>query len=152
MAKNVKGGDKIAKALNDINKMLEKGSTVEVGIPSTAVYPDGTSVAMVGTVHEYGAPKAGVPPRPFMRPTVTKNAKDWPKMLALALKANNMDGKKALALMGEIITGQIRQSIIDVKSPKLKKATIKAKGGRTKPLIDTDQMLDSIDYEVKAKK
>lgn len=144
----VKGGDKVGRALADIARQLNKAGSLEVGYFAGATYPDGTEVAEVAEIHEYGAPKANIPARPFMRPTVTKNAKEWPKALALALKANNNDAEKALALMGEVIVGEVKQSIIDVKSPKLKEATVKAKGGRTKPLIDTSHMLDSTTYRV----
>lgn len=34
----------------------------------TARYPDGTAVAYVATIHEFGTPR--IPARPFMRPAV----------------------------------------------------------------------------------
>ena len=44
---------------------LTGASSVEIGFLSGATYPSGVSVALVASVHEWGAPRRNIPPRPF---------------------------------------------------------------------------------------
>ena len=127
---------------------LEKVGTLRVGFLSGARYPNGTPVALVASVLNYGAPRAGIPPRPFFSNMVKAKSPEWPAAIAGLLKANNYDTAKVLMLAGEAIKGQLQQSIKDTNAPPLKPATIKRKGF-AKPLISTGQMLNSVAYEVK---
>ena len=49
--------------------------------------------------------------------------------------------------MGQGISGQLKQSIVDTNEPPLAASTI-ARKGFAKPLVDTGHMLQSVDYEV----
>lgn len=51
----LQGGDKMKAALEEMNKKLTSANRVMVGFFEDATYPDGTSVAMVAAVQEYGA-------------------------------------------------------------------------------------------------
>lgn len=144
---NIKGGDKLGAALAKIAAQLNKPATLQVGFLENAKYPDGTPVAMVAAIHNFGAPRAGIPPRPFFSNMVAKKSKDWPKSIANLLKLHNYDILKVLKLMGEGIKGQLQQSIRDTNKPPLKPLTILRKGF-PKPLIDTGHMLNSVDYRV----
>jgi hypothetical protein len=104
---------------------------------------------MVAAVNEFGAPKAGIPPRPFFRGMIAAHKGEWPNAMAALLKENNYDAARVLQLTGEAIAGQLRQSIVDTNSPPNAPSTI-ARKGAAKPLVDTGHMLASIDYEVKA--
>ena len=66
-------------------------------------------------------------------------------MITMLLKKNHYNAEIALSEAGAIIAGQLRQSIIDLISPR---ARIRAKGS-DKPLISTGVMLGSVDFEVK---
>ena len=46
------------------------GLVAQIGFPSGQHYPDGTNVAYVAAIQEFGAPAVNIPPRPFMQPTV----------------------------------------------------------------------------------
>jgi len=105
-----------------------------------------TGVAEVAAYAEFGT--ATSPPRPFFRAMISKHSKTWGPDLAKVLKAVDYDVDRALALMGEKIAGDLRQSIIDTNAPPLKASTVKRKGF-SKPLIDTSHMLHSVDYEVR---
>jgi hypothetical protein len=118
-----------------------------VGFLEGATYPDGTSVAMVAVIQDFGAPNAGIPPRPFFRNVVAEGKMTWGKSLVTILKDNDYDAKRALKLMGEGIRGQIQNSITNGSFTPLKPATVRRKGF-DKPLIDTGHMLNSVDYEV----
>jgi hypothetical protein len=143
----ISGGQKLTAALAQIGDQLGRGGTVKVGFLSGATYPDGTSVALVAAVNEFGAPSRGQPPRPFFRNMVAKESPRWPASIAANLKANNYDVPKSLDQIGAAIAGQLRQSIVDLQSPPLKPSTIKRKGF-SKPLIDHGIMLQSVSHEV----
>ena len=49
----------------------------QVGIPSGIQYEDGTDVAFVAAIHEFGAPAANIPARPFIMPTVAEQKDQW---------------------------------------------------------------------------
>lgn len=143
----VTGGEKAAAAIADLIKRLGSKRSLRVGFLENAKYPDGTPVAMVAAIQDFGAPGVGIPPRPFFRNMVRDKSPEWPKAVENLLKANNYDVEKTLRLTGEAIKGQLQQSIIDTNAPPLKPATVKRKG-HSKPLVDTAQMLNSVDYEV----
>lgn len=147
MAK-VSGGQKLEAALAKIAAGLNEGGTLRVGFLENATYPDGTPVAMVGAIHEYGAPAAGIPPRSYFRPMIRAKSGDWPNAIAANLKATKYDTKQTLGRVGMGIKGQLQDAIRTVVGPPLKPATIARKGHATL-LIDTAHMLNSVDFEVK---
>lgn len=146
MAVNVKGGDKVAARLREIARRLGTNPTVRVGFPAGSTYPDGTSLPLVAAINEFGAPSRGQPARPFMRNTIAKHGKDWPKAAAQLLKDTDYDAKRTLALVGEGIKGQMQQEIHALDSPPLAPSTIRRKGF-AKPLIDTGFMWQHISVE-----
>lgn len=121
--------------------------SVTAGFYAQATYPDGTSVALVAAVNEYGAPSRGQPPRPFMRDAVRKYGPTWPDALAAALKQTGGDAEKAMNAVGLIMASQIQDSIQSLTSPPLSPRTVRGKGF-DKPLIDTGVMLRSVGHLV----
>lgn len=172
----VKGGNKLKKKLAEIARKLGGRKQVRVGFLEGATYPDGTSVPMVAAIQEFGAPAVGIPPRPYFRTMVAEKEPGWGKATAACLKASGMDAKKALALMGEGISGQLRQSIEEFEavpnSPvtnllkqrfptgdgvtfgDVQQARADVAEGATapagKPLVWSGHLLASVDYEVKS--
>jgi hypothetical protein len=177
MAK-VTGGKKAAKVARDTADKVRRGKTLRVGFLENATYPDGTSVAMVAAIQEFGAPSVGIPPRPFFRNMIAQHKGEWGKQSREAMKLSGNDTNKALRLMGEVIAGQLRQSIIDTNTPPLGPVTLMLRkmrqqnpnlvvnrtvveeararvaagksysGVSIKPLVDTGHLLNSIDYKV----
>lgn len=143
----VTGGDKLTRRLNEIARNLSKGGTVRVGFLEGATYPDGTPVALVAAIQEFGAPSKGIPPRPFFRNMIAEHQDEWPDAIAQNLAANNYDTERTLGQVGAAVAVQLRQSVIDTNEPPNAPATIKAKGS-SKPLVDTGHLLQSIDFEV----
>lgn len=153
------GGDKLAKHLAETMRKLGIAGHVRVGFLENATYPgssknqagklvkhvSGLKVAQVAFWNEYGTTKA--PPRPFFRNMIAKESPKWGDQIGKILKATGGDSKKALALMGENIKGQLVKSIVDFTSPPLAAYTIEKKGF-DKPLIDTGVMQRAVDYEV----
>lgn len=143
----IKGGDKLAKKLAQISTQLKRPGTLRVGFLEGATYPDGTPVAEIAAIHNFGAPRAGIPRRPFFTNMVKKESPEWPKTMGVILKQTNYDTPRTLELMGEGIKGQLQQSIHDTNTPPLAESTV-ARKGFAKPLIDKSIMINSADYEV----
>ena len=178
MAK-VTGGEKLTAKLKAVGDKLKDLPEVRVGFFEGATYPDGASVPMVAAIQEFGAPKVGIPPRPFFRNMIAKHKNEWGPAIAALMKANDYDTNKSLNQLGEVIAGDLRQSIVDLTAPKLSDVTLmlrkmrrqnpnlvvnrtvvaeararvaagKSVGGvSTKPLIDTGFLLSRIGVEVK---
>lgn len=140
---------KLESFLESLAGRLKRGDVVRVGFLEGSTYPDGTPTAMVAAVQNFGAPKMGIPPRPFFSNMVTTASPQWGDELAKVLKAAQYDGALALARMGERIAGQLRESINQTNAPALSPVTI-ARKGFAKPLIDTGHMWNSVAYEVAA--
>lgn len=141
------GGDALERALQRIGQRLGRAREVRVGFLEGATYPDGTPVAEVAAINEFGAPEAGIPSRPFFSGMIAEKSPDWGDKFAKLLDLSDYDTNRALKRMGDGIAGQLRQSIVDTKEPPNAPSTI-AKKGFDKPLIDTGHMLASVDKEV----
>ena len=143
----ISGGKKFEKALQDIADALGGAGSVKIGFLENATYPGGTPVAMIAAIQNWGAPAAGIPPRPFFSNMIALKSPEWPAAIGGLLVAENYDGPRVLALVGEAVAGQLRQSIRDTNEPALAASTIRRKG-HSKPLVDTGHLLNSVSYEV----
>lgn len=142
---NLTGGDRLERQLEQIATRVARPATLRVGFLENATYPDGTKVAMVAALLNFGITNGKA--WPFFTKMIEEKAPNWGVQLADLLKRNDYDVEKALNLMGLGIAGQLRQAIVEMNEPKLEPSTIKAKGFE-KPLVDTGHMLNSIDHEV----
>lgn len=158
----IRGGKKFEAALARISASLSRPATLRVGFLANATYPNGTSVAMVAAIQNFGAPKVGIPPRPFFSNMVRDKSPMWAGAIAKNLKLTDYDEDLTLKRMGDGIRGQLQQSIRDTNSPPLAESTLEGRGAsgvvynpkdpktfRAKPLIDTGHMLNSVDFEIK---
>lgn len=124
--------------------------SVKIGFPQGPTEKDGTPVAMIAAVHEFGVPSKGIPERSFLRSSIAEN---MPKYLRLnrANLLRIMHGKispdAALSLLGEMAAGDAKKMIRNGNFVPLSPATIRAKGS-DKPLIDTGTMLQTLTYKV----
>ena len=141
------GGDKLEAYLKQLSRKVETSAAVEIGFMEDATYEDGTSVAMVAMIQDFGAPAAGIPPRPFFRNMIETGKEHWGEDLASLLVANDYDAEKALDLMGEEIQGELQDSINEFDGVPLAPATIASKGF-DKQLIDTAHMFRSVTHRI----
>lgn len=148
MTVTVTGGDKLEARLKEIASNLRRASTVEVGWLDGASYPDGTPVALVALINEFGNAAHGQPPRPAIRNTIAAKATEWRDTFAWLLEANDHDASRALALMGEIIKGDLQRAITEYSGPPLKPSTV-ARKGSDKQLVDRGIELAGVGYRVK---
>ena len=136
--------ERALKELERIGKLFGKGPNgVKVGLPQGSNdYPDGTSVIMVGTVHEFGSSR--VPERSFLRSTVIEKKRDYKALfrkLTFKIVKGDMDAKTALGLIGLAVQTDVQDKITDIDSPPL----LYREGN---PLIDTGHLRQSITFEV----
>lgn len=138
-----------------------QGAQGKVGWFPSAVYENGTPVALVAVVQEYGSVKNGIPPRPFMRPTQDAKKAEWQRDSHVLAKAV-VDGKLAPGAIMSGLTqkaeGDIRRTISQVSTPPLSERTIKARARRhskglssSKPLVDRGIMLNTLTSQTSKK-
>lgn len=148
---NVQGGQQIAQRLNALRAKLERGS-VAVGLPADAgTHPTADmSYARLGAIHEFGAPKAGIPERSFLRVPLRANQdqikNDFKRLLKMVLDekltitaALNQIGARGASISQEAISKGV--------APPNTAATKKRKGSST-PLMDTGALRRAITWVV----
>lgn len=155
----------------ELNKLEARAGWLE-----TAKYEDGTPVAYVASIQEFG--HGPIPPRPFIRPTVEAKQAEWTAKTAKLLKSAT-SAKAVMDVMGAVVAGDFREAIAAVVDPPLspltllarkhrKKTGSKVSGGKqlgqiwekatkdgppdvsgvsTKPLLDTRIMLNTLTNE-----
>ncbi len=135
--------------LKALTKRVKKPGTVDVGIIDAGQHPSGDiTVAGIGHAHEFGT--STLPERSFIRSTTRSKKKQIIALQTKLLKkisTGEMTVKKALGLVGEFLSDEIRQKIVAIQSPPNTPETI-ARKGSSNPLIDTGQLKNSITYEV----
>jgi len=132
-------------------KQLDKAKTARVGWFESAQYKDGTPVAYVATIQEYGSPKNKIPPRPFFRNAIEANKQEW-KGIANEYGKHIVNGKatidQAMEAIGLVAAGDVRKSISEIMEPPLAESTIKTRNKRgntsVKPLVDTGYMVSTV--------
>jgi hypothetical protein len=120
----------------------------------SAQYADGTPVAYVAAIHEYGYEAGGIPPRPFMRSTIAEKQGEWKVLAQNAAKqiaAGRMSSVEYVGLLAATATGHVQKKIGSITAPPLKLATVQARARRRasgvasdKPLVDTAIMLQTM--------
>lgn len=144
----------LLKAMKDLAKKQAR-----VGFLESAKYPDGTPVAYVATIQEFGS--GAIPPRPFMRPTIEQQKAAWRETLRKGAKAvvnGNIEVGDMLQQFGMQSAGDVRQTIAAVTAPPLKQSTLDARQSRKKtegvsqkPLVDTGLLIQSVTSDVVTK-
>lgn len=109
----VSGGDTLDAALREIANKIGRASLVRVGFLEGSDYPDGTPVAEIAAINNFGAPEAGIPPRPFFSDIASDKSQHWGERFAKVLTSVDYDVDKALEIMGAGIADQLRDSIVN---------------------------------------
>lgn len=116
------------------------------------------TVLDVVTFHEFGTKSEEgeeiIPERSFIRAGVDQNEKAIKSLLKNVTRAvisnrKRMSPRRALEIVGADITRKIQGRIRDGIAPPLAAATLARKGGKTTPLIDTGQLIQSITFQVR---
>lgn len=126
-----------------------EGASVEAGIFANEEHPEGDTeytLAEIGAVHEFGT-KPGttprIPERSWMRRTLNEHPDlddDFNDAMVRAAMGKTST-LAALTAFGEMVAGEMKQTITDVKEPPKAEATLEREGpGFTNPLIWTGSM------------
>lgn len=130
---------------------------------------------MIAAIQNFGAPRAGIPPRPFFSNMVAEHSAEWPDEIRAQLKATNYDARLTMNRMGGLLRGQLQTSIRDTNNPPLSPVSLMirqiigpggtatfadvqearrrvaagevASGVSSKVLIWTSHMINSVAYE-----
>lgn len=112
--------------------------------------PGEMTVLEVATIHEFGAPAAGIPARSFIRGTVDEEAGEITaaqRKLAIAVLSGKLEVGRALNQLGALVSARIQRRIARGIQPPLLPRTV-ARKGSSKPLVNTGQLRSSISWEV----
>lgn len=145
-----------------VRAVLEAAAKIQtrVGFFANQTYNDGTPVAYVATIQEFGY--GPIPSRSFMRLTATVKAAEWAQnvrgALASALKAGSVEKLiNNFAQVGAVAAADISYTISQINQPMLAPATLKARQSRQassaktvsiKPLVDSGKLIQSPTYAV----
>jgi hypothetical protein len=170
----------VDKGYNQLKRQLEalrqsnEGAHVKAGVlgdAAAAENSDGMTNAQLAAIHEFGAPKANIPQRSWIRSTFDNNRLQYLAMLALLLKAfyeGKMPLERVLGLVGAKMSADIKNRVTrgepipppnapSVLRRKLKKGGAKIRnaqgrfskeGGPVRTLIDTGRMVASVSWQV----
>lgn len=156
------------KQLDNLIKALDEGDLVgKVGWFEGAKYEDGTPIAYVAAIQEFGTTSNGgfIPPRSFFRTTIAEKRAEWmgyaQRGARAMLKGETL--RNVLDVIGLRARGDVQHKIKQINSPPLADSTLagrlyrrrqknaRAKTVSTKPLIDTGMMLASMQSAVEKK-
>jgi hypothetical protein len=123
---------------------------VIVGVLTGAASSEGESIAEYAAHNEYGT--ENIPSRPFMGTAFDTNinniSKDFNRQ-GKALVMGEIGSNAALTIIGQKHATRIQNTITNVNFlPKLAPATVKAKKGSTKTLVDDGALVNSIQISI----
>jgi len=140
--------------------VLEK-SYVKVGFPENGKLASSTKkgsdhkpatafseIIMIAAFNEFGTDK--IPERPFIRQSFDNNLKglnDFKEKLYIRVVKGQLNASKTLGLLGEWMLAATKREIRNGNFTELSDYT-KQKKGTNKTLIDTAQMLNSLQYDI----
>ena len=102
-----KAGINLNAALKSIENKVGK-----VGFFEGAKYDDGTPVAYVAAIQEFGVPEKNIPSRSFMRSTISEQRETWAKIArqgSRAVLAGNVSALNLMEMIGQKAAGDNRK-------------------------------------------
>lgn len=134
------------KYFRELKKMADM--EIQVGFQGDQKYEDGTSIAQVAAVNEFGA--SDIPERPFMRQSFENHEGELQAACDAAQRLVSSGGsaEQALQQIGVVAKGLVQDEIVNGGFAPNAESTIKKKGSE-QPLIDTGTMRQSVNFVVK---
>jgi hypothetical protein len=132
-----------------------KGKVGVQGVEAQVMNGDVTNV-FIAVVHEFGAPKANIPQRSFLRSTADKERKKIDRFLKIGVedslrKVSITEVRSSLLKAGEFLRKSIitRMSVNEFgRVTPLATSTIASKGGDTTALVETGDLKGAISVVV----
>lgn len=125
---NSKGFEALIGRLKELD-----GIETRVGWFPSAKYEDGTPVAYVAAIQEFG--HAPIPPRPFFRPTILAQMNNWRRFAAQGARAVLKGAATAHDVMdglGERAQEDVKETINQITAPPLSPITLELRAMRHK--------------------
>ena len=146
---SVSGGNRIGQRLSELRREIERRNSVYVGLPKgTGSYEDGTPIAVIGAVHEFGSADGHIPERSFLRVPIRANSKEFAQIFK-ELMPQVMGGQitmfQMLEQVGAKAAATSQEAISDGIAPSNAQSTIDRKGSST-PLVDSGSLRQNITY------
>jgi hypothetical protein len=145
------GGERMQAALRELSARFHSAdnSPLLVGFleGSTCGINNDASSPEIAFYLNYGAPAAGIPPRPFFDNMIAHYQGTWGTIFSHFLLSNNYSVEAALLGVGMVAGEQLQKEITDTTEPENKPWAIKAKGHQ-KPLEWSKNMKNSIEAEL----
>lgn len=134
------------KYFRELKKMTDM--EIQVGFQGDQKYEDGTSIAQVAAINEFGA--SDIPERPFMRQSFENHEGELQAACDAAqrLVSSGSSAEQALQQIGVVAKGLVQDEIVNGGFVPNAESTIKKKGSE-QPLIDTGTMRQSVNFVVK---
>jgi hypothetical protein len=150
------------------NLIQSARSTAKVGWPDSAQYDTGEKVADVALKQEFGGMSElkgktrVIPPRPFLRNTISRENKNWLHAMEEGSKAvlnNSIKFEDVLGFVAAKAVEDVRDTVQAFVPPPLSEYTIKRRADKAKPggkvndlpLYDTGRMMGTLTSEVEIK-
>lgn len=143
------GWEQLQKELKLLHRVKSK-----VGLPTGGDVGSGealtmSEVATVGAVHEFGAPNKNIPERSWLRASYDENKGDLDRVKTREYN-RLLEGKQtaivAIGRVGEWLAAKVKAKIRKGPFEPLAATTLARKAPKTKPLIDTGQMIQSVTH------
>jgi hypothetical protein len=125
---NPKGFEVLITRLKELD-----GIETKVGFFPSAKYEDGTQVAYVASIQEFGS--GPIPPRPFFRPTITAEQANWSNYAAQGAKAvlaGRLTAFQVMDGLGERAQEDVKETINQITSPPLSPITLELRAMKYK--------------------
>lgn len=148
---SVTGGDKLAQRLRQIRDQFAKTPTVLVGVPKAAGSDeDGTKIAVIAAVQEFGSSDGRIPERSFLRVPLSAEQKRFTETIRRMVPEvvhGTATTRQMLDMVGDQAVGVVQQAISEGIAPANAPSTVKRKGSST-PLVDTGALSGAITYVI----
>ena len=135
----------------DLKKRLGNNKRVaKIGVPIGPTEAEGTPLALIAAVHEFGSEDKGIPERPWLRTSIRENSdkrRKLNKATLVKIVKGTLTIDQALGQLGLIASADAQKKVRTGPFAPLAQSTIKAKGS-SKPLIDTGNFIQNIISEV----
>ena len=147
--------DRVPEIMGKINELAQ--TAVMVGIPASSAGRSGSPInnATLGYIHENGSPARNIPARPWLAPVVNRlkdRAQAALQQAADFTLGNEPEkGRQQLEALGLTAVAALKNNITSGGDPAFAPnapSTI-ARKGSDRPLIDTAQFLNSINYVIR---
>lgn len=147
----VSGGNRISQRMKDLSTRLTKNKGVYIGVPKAAgQYEDGTPLAVIGAVQEFGSADGRIPERSFLRVPLRSNRDKFAKTFRNQIPqviSGEITMLQLMEQLGASAESVPQEAISAGIAPPNAPSTIRRKGSST-PLVDKGRLRQAVTHVV----